>query len=78
MKRLRNNAQILFSLVVLVVLGAVSVCRAEEPQSLRVLVTYGGHGFKQKEFFAMWDALPGVTYTKAEMPKEADLLQPGL
>ena len=26
----------------------------------------------------MWDALPGVTYTKAEMPKEADLLQPGL
>jgi type 1 glutamine amidotransferase len=78
MKRFRNNAHILFVLIILLVFGAVPLCRAEEPQPLRVLVTYGGHGFQQKEFFAMWDALPGVTYTKAEMPKEADLLQPGL
>lgn len=52
--------------------------RAAEPAKLRVLLTYGGHGFQQKEFFAMFDAMPGVTYTKAEMPKAADLLKPGL
>ena len=26
----------------------------------------------------MWDALPGVTYTKAPLPQSADLLKPGL
>jgi uncharacterized protein len=26
----------------------------------------------------MWDALPGVQWTKAELPKQADLLKPGL
>ena len=49
------------------------------PQSrLRVLLTYGGHDFQEKEFFAMWDALPGVTYTKAPLPRSADLFKPGL
>lgn len=52
--------------------------QAAETKPLRVLLTFGGHGFQQKEFFAMWDALPGVTYAKAEMPKDADLLKPGL
>lgn len=45
---------------------------------LRVLLTYGGHDFQQKEFFAMWDAMPGVTYTKAPLPESAGLLKPGL
>ncbi len=53
--------------------------RAEPPQGkLRVLLTYGGHDFQEKEFFAMWDALPGVSYTKAPLPQSADLLKPGL
>lgn len=56
----------------------LSLAGAAEPKPLRVLLTYGGHGFGQKEFFAMWDALPGVTYTKAQMPKDAGLLKPGL
>ena len=43
-----------------------------------MLVTYGGHGFEEKQFFAMFDALPNVTYKKAELPKQADLLKPGL
>lgn len=45
---------------------------------LRVLLTYGGHDFQEKEFFAMWDALPGVVYTKAPLPQSADMLKPGL
>ncbi len=48
------------------------------PKTLRVLLTIGGHGFQQKEFFAFWDALPGVSYKKCELPKQADLLKPGL
>src|ERR1051326_3716512 len=51
---------------------------APQGDSLRVLLTYGGHGFQEKEFFAMWDALPGVTYTKAPLPQSADLFKPGL
>ena len=45
---------------------------------IRVLVTYGGHGFDEKEFWAMFDAMPDVVWQKAELPKQADLLQPGL
>jgi len=45
---------------------------------LRVLLTFGGHDFQEQEFFAMWDALPGVTYTKAPLPQSADLFKPGL
>lgn len=63
--------------IIAAALLAISV-RAAEDKPLRVLLTYGGHGFQQKEFFAMWDAMPGVTYTKAELPKDAGLLKPGL
>jgi type 1 glutamine amidotransferase len=45
---------------------------------LRVLLTYGGHGFEEKPFFAMFDSLPDVACTRAELPKQADLLKPGL
>src|SRR5690348_2673096 len=45
---------------------------------IRVLLTYGGHGFEQKPFYAMWDSLPGIRYTKAKLPDSADLLKPGL
>ncbi len=53
--------------------------RTDPPEArLRVLLTYGGHDFQEQEFFAMWDALPGVSYTKAPLPQSADLLKPGL
>lgn len=45
---------------------------------IRVLLTYGGHGFDEKPFFAMFDALPGVSYTKAPLPESAERLKPGL
>ena len=44
----------------------------------RVLLTFGGHGFEQEPFFAMFDSMPGVKYTKAPLPESADLLKPGL
>ena len=45
---------------------------------IRVLLTTGGHGFEAKPFYAMFDAMPNVRYTKAELPKQAELLKPGL
>jgi len=54
--------------------------RADDPGEgkIRVLLTYGGHGFDQKAFFAMFDAIPDIAVTRAELPKQADLLKPGL
>jgi type 1 glutamine amidotransferase len=45
---------------------------------LRVLLVYGGHDFQEPEFFAFWDSLPGVSYTKAPLPEWADRLGPEL
>ena len=45
---------------------------------IRVLLTTGGHDFEKAAFFALFDALPGIRYTKAELPKDAGLLRPGL
>jgi uncharacterized protein len=67
-------------LVAWAVVAATDV-RAQEPAGqgqIRVLLTYGGHGFEEKPFFAMFDAMPGIKYTKAEMPKAAELFKPGL
>ncbi len=57
------------------------VSAAESPSTervLRVLLTVGGHGFEEAPFYAMWNSLPGVKWTKIELPKQADLLKPGL
>ncbi len=59
-------------------LAPARLSAAQPATKLRVLLTYGGHDFQEKGFFAMWDALPGVTYTKAPLPQSADLLRPGL
>jgi len=61
-------------------LGAAGVTgfAAESEKPIRVLFTYGGHGFQEKELYAMLDALPGIKYDKAQMPQQADLLAPGL
>jgi hypothetical protein len=52
---------------------------AEQPATkIRVLLTYGGHEFEEKPFFAMFDALSDVRYTKAPLPASAGLLRSGL
>ncbi len=49
-----------------------------EGEKIRVLLTTGGHAFEVEPFYAMFDAMPGIEYTKAEMPKDAGMLKPGL
>ena len=51
---------------------------APATKPLRVLITYGGHAFNTNAFFAVWDKLPGVTYATCVLPKQADMLKPGL
>jgi uncharacterized protein len=64
----------------LVLAADATAALAKEPaeRKIRVLLTYGGHGFEEKLFFAMFDAFPGVVYTKAKMPEAANLLKPSL
>ncbi|NLS92138.1 MAG: hypothetical protein GXX96_08165 [Planctomycetaceae bacterium] len=50
----------------------------ERPAKVRILLTTGGHAFEVEPFYAMFDAMKGIEYTKAEMPKEAGVLKPGL
>jgi uncharacterized protein len=50
----------------------------QEGKKIRVLLTVGGHGFDEKPFFAIFDAMPDAQWTKIELPKEADRLTPGL
>ena len=74
----------LLSSLLLLAVAAVCVTPnwAAEPAGkakIRVLLTYGGHGFEEKQLFAMLDAMPDIQYTKAQLPKpDAGLLKPGL
>ncbi len=43
-----------------------------------ILVVTGGHGFDNPNFFKIFDEMPGIRYDKAELPKDMDLLAPGL
>ena len=72
-----------FALLLGIAVSCLSVVRVQAAApaaagKIRVLLTYGGHGFEEKPFFAMFDAMPDVQYTKAPMPKSAALLKPGL
>lgn len=60
------------------VLVGLSTLTAAEEGKIRVLLTVGGHAFEEQPFYAMFDAMADVEYKKIEMPKEADLLKPGL
>ena len=69
------------SLLAIAIWCAAAPSPAGEPaqgEKIRVLVTVGGHGYEEAQFNAMWNALPGVTWKKIEVPKQADLLKPGL
>ncbi len=60
---------------------ATAACFAQQApqgQKIRVLITTGGHGFEAEPFFAMFDAMPDIEYTKAKLPEDADRLRPGL
>jgi type 1 glutamine amidotransferase len=67
-----------FAISALILGTFVTSAPAADQKPFRILLTYGGHAFEQKEFYAMWDALPGIQYTKCELPRQADMLKPGL
>jgi len=71
--------------VLLITVLAAGVALGQEKDSaktgekpIRVLLTYGGHGFKQEPFFAMFDGMEGIKYDRAPLPKSFDRLKPGL
>jgi uncharacterized protein len=77
---LMRQSMLTFFVLSLSVVSGLGSAVAEEPGNakIRVLLTYGGHAFDRGPFFAMFAALPDVVSTKAELPKHADMLKPGL
>ncbi len=67
--------RLLLALPTILVLAAAPAAAGE---TIRVLLTVGGHGFEEAPFFAVFDSMEGVEYTKAALPEEAGLLAPGL
>lgn len=55
-----------------------SLIAEESKDQYRILIVTGGHGFDKTNFYKMFDDMPGIHYDKAELPKEMDLLSPGL
>jgi type 1 glutamine amidotransferase len=71
----------LTGLLLLGVLFGLSACtKKDEPvqePARKILVVTGGHEYDEKEFFEMIDSF-GISYDKAVMPQDMDLLAPGL
>jgi len=65
---------VLGAICMMAVLGSLTRVQAggAPDQKIRVVVTTGGHDFQRKEFFAMWDSLPGVVYRESTMGKSAE------
>lgn len=49
---------------------------SEQGGKIRVLLTYGGHGFEEKPFFEMFDNMEGIEYKAIKLPDQADMLNP--
>lgn len=54
-----------------------AVAPAADPP-VRALLVYGGHAFNTNEFFAAFDAMPGIRFERAKFPEVAERLKPGL
>jgi type 1 glutamine amidotransferase len=59
-------------------LGGSASDAVAEDDDIRILLTYGGHGFQEETFFGMFEQMEGIEYTKAKLPDAADMLKPGL
>jgi len=64
--------------IALAAAGLPAAEKAGPEGGIRILLTTGGHAFEEDAFYAMFDAMRGIEYTKAELPKDAGLLKPGL
>lgn len=66
-------------LTLLLCAGIVSSLVAEESKTqYNILILTGGHGFEKADFCKMFDEMTNIRYDLAELPKEMDLLAPGL
>ena len=74
----RFHLLILVSAVAAITVAPLLAAEPAKEEKIRVLLTTGGHGFQAEPFYGMFDAMKGITYTKAELPKDAVLLKPGL
>ena len=68
---------LLLTLGMLIPVGAHAKDKPAEGK-LRVLIVTGGHAFAEEPFFALFDGIEDVTYTKAAYPEVAPLLRTGL
>jgi hypothetical protein len=75
---MRRPTCLILTLAVAVAAGAAFAQQPAEQGKIRILLTSGGHGFEAEPFYAAFDAMPDVEYAKAELPKDAGLLKPGL
>lgn len=75
---MKRVAAVLIFLSFVPALAGSGAAAQETERPIRILLTYGGHGFQVAPFFAMFDGLEGVEYTRAQLPESADLLRPGL
>ena len=51
---------------------------SQEKQDIKILIVTGGHGFQEKEFYELFEKMPGIKYDKIVLPGEMDRLAPGL
>jgi uncharacterized protein len=77
MKALFHVSPLVLGIVALAAMF-VSPQRGAAAGKVRVLVTVGGHDYEEKPFDAMFAGMPDLQVTKAVLPKEIDLLKPGL
>lgn len=67
---------VLLALATMIVPIAGTSAEETSVKKIRVLVTYGGHPFEEKPFFAMFDKMEGIEYQAIELPRQADMLGP--
>lgn len=68
----------LFLALAVILKPDVAVAQQPAEGKIRVLLTYGGHDFEEEPFFAMFDALSEIAYSKVEVHKAAGMFKPGL
>jgi len=59
-------------------LTAMPLLAQEVRPTFNILILTGGHGYDEPNFYKMFDEMPNVTYDKAEVPNDMDMLAPGL
>lgn len=60
------------------VCGFLSAEGEKGPAKIRVLLVTGGHAFDAPAFYAVFDGIPGIEYTKADIIKESGVFKPGI